>query len=234
MGHRVTPFDRSVQGSGVRSVAVLWTAAVLALGMTLVGPIASAWAAAPANDGIVPTPNDLGDHCAAGLASNEICQTDNSTVTYYMDSNGEYELEAEDREFVVDAMARYRNNTVLTISYDSTPTFSGSAETDVIYQEGAFGMPDHVSGVTWCNDPVDGSKWRCDQSYIRMRGAGRINAKVATHETGHSFGLLHGNEWDPARNVCADILGVMRAAEDCMDGPALGDAVKNNIDWVYG
>ena len=83
-------------------------------------------------------------------------------------------------------MARYRNNTVLTISYDSTPTFSGSAETDVIYQEGAFGMPDHVSGVTWCNDPVDGSKWRCDQSYIRMRGAGRINAKVATHETGHS------------------------------------------------
>ena len=148
--HRASPFGWRVHGSRVRGILVLWAAALVAVGVAIVGPITSAWAAAPANDGIVPTPNDLGDHCAAGLASDEICQTDNSTVTYYMDSIDEFELESEDRTVVVNAVDRYRDNTVLTISYDSSPTFSGVGETDVIYQEGDFGFPDSVSGVTWC------------------------------------------------------------------------------------
>lgn len=229
-------FGRLGQRSGGKGVLVLWAAALATAGSVFVGLNGSAaWGAAPSNDGIIPTANDLGTSCQAGLAADEICQTDNSTVTYYMDSNGEFELETVDRQFVIDAMARYRDDTTaLTITYDSSPSFEGAGETDVVYQEGDFGFPESYSGVTWCNDPEDGTTWLCDQSYIRMRGAGRINAVVATHETGHSFGFLHGNEWAPARTQCDSVLGIMRADEACIPNAALGTAVINNIDWVYG
>lgn len=130
------------------ATVTLWSVAGIAMGAAFVGPISSAWAAAPANDGIVPTANDLGVRCTAGQASNEICQTDNSAVTYYMDAAGEYELEEADREVVRNAMARWRDGTVLTVAYDSSPTFSGTGETDIIFQEGDFGLPDNVSGLT--------------------------------------------------------------------------------------
>lgn len=215
-----------------RKLAATWLAALGAVAASTFSLMSSAWAAAPDNDGITPTTN-YQEHCAAGLASDTVCQTDNSSVYYYMDSNGEYELEEEDRAIVRDAVARFRNNTILTITYDSDPDFSGAGETDVIYQEGAFGLPDAVLGVTWCNDPVDGATWRCDQTYIRMRGNGVINPYVSTHETGHSVGLLHGNRWAPVRDLCADLIGVMAAAQSCGSGAALGEAVRNNVNWVY-
>ena len=206
------------------------------MGAVTLGPISAAWAAAPSNDALVPTPNDTISSCAQGYAARgtTVCQTDNSTVTYYMDSNGEFELEQVDRDIVVSAMAKYRNNTVLSISYDSTPTFSGSGETDVIYQEGDFGFPDDYIGIVWCNDVQNGSTWKCDQQYVRIRGAGKITNKSARHETGHAFGLMHGPQWAPSRGHCDDIVGIMRGALDCMDDANLGSVVKNNIDWVYG
>jgi hypothetical protein len=206
--------------------------AIATLGASSIS-LGSAWAAEPDNDGITPTAN-YQEHCAAGLASDTVCQTDNRNVSYYMDANGEFELEHEDRVVVHNVMDRYRDNTVLSISYDISPDFGpGPAETDVIYQEGDFGFPDAVIGVTWCNDPEDGTNWKCDQSYIRIRGNGRIGPQSAGHETGHSFGLLHGNRWAPSRDECADILGIMRRSLDCIDGAALGEAVVNNINWVY-
>jgi len=230
----VSGFAEGPSGSHRRVLLVLWVAAMAAVGVATLGLASPAWANEPANDGIVPTSRYTGGQCAAGLASNTVCQTDNSAVYYYMDSNGEFELEAEDRTVVINAMDRYRDNTILQIYYDSSPDFGpGPGETDVIYQEGYFGFPDYVVGATWCDDPEDGTAWKCDQSYIRMRGDDRIKPIVATHETGHSFGLLHGDEWAPEWNLCATIIGIMRATADCMDGPALGDAVKNNINWVY-
>lgn len=226
-------FAEGSSGAHRRVLWSLWVAAVAAMGAATLGLASPVWADAPVNHGITPTSNYL-EYCAAGLASDTVCQTDNPGVYYYMDSNGEFELEAEDRTIVENAIDRYRDNTVLYISYDSTPDFGpGPGETDVIYQEGAFGFPDSVIGVTWCDDPEDGAAWKCDQSFIRMRGNGRITPVVATHETGHSFGLLHGNRWAPMQPLCDGILGIMRAYVSCIDGPGLGDAVRHNINWVY-
>ncbi|WP_162602511.1 hypothetical protein [Nocardioides daejeonensis] len=206
-------------------------AGVLGL-MTLGFMTAIAVQAAPADDLIVPNGTWSGP-CEAGMGINTICATDNSSVSYYMDSAGALELEAPDREVVAKVMSRYDTKTDLAVSYDATPVFSGVGETDVVWQEGAFGRPDWVLGTTWCDDPVDGTRHRCDQHYIRIRGAGTYSQRVAGHEAGHAFGLFHGPQADPVRAFDAGVMGIMRAPLDAIPGPGLGETVKNNINWVY-
>lgn len=150
-----------------------------------------------------------------------------------MDSNGAMELEAVDRAEVNAAMQRWGDNTDVNVSYDSTPVFSGVGETDVIVQEGSFEAPENIDGVTWCEDPQDDATYLCDQHYVRIRGGGVISEKVAAHEIGHTLGFVHPWNWDPVRTTCDAITGIMRASTACGGGAALGDAVKNNANWVY-
>ncbi|WP_328707994.1 zinc metalloprotease [Streptomyces mesophilus] len=157
------------------------------------------------------------------------CWTDNTTMTYYMDSGGDYELESEDRHAVDYSMANDFRTTDLVVTYDSNPTFSGSGETDIIYQEGnpASGS----GGVTWCNDAVDGDGRRCDQQYIRIHGGGDYTRGLVCHETGHAVGLQHGNNSLP-------ITGNTNGALGCMQTPVgssepLGSNNKFNINAVY-
>ncbi|BFO21167.1 hypothetical protein SHKM778_75550 [Streptomyces sp. KM77-8] len=49
------------------------------------------------------------------------CLTDNSTLTYYMDSGGTYELEAVDKSNVRATMNNDYEPTDLSVSYDSSP-----------------------------------------------------------------------------------------------------------------
>ncbi|KAA1420029.1 hypothetical protein FE697_019305 [Mumia zhuanghuii] len=170
--------------------------------------------------------------CAQGQDALLSCQTDNSALTYYMDSGGEYELEAPDRADVQTAMSQY-NATDLSVSYDASPTFSGSAETDVVYQEGSTGMSAGTIGMTWCNDPSDNYAYRCDQQYVRIRGNGNITPISAGHETGHAVGLLHGPFAYPSQTVCASVMGIMRSAATCSDSAALGSTVIANINAIY-
>ncbi len=129
-----------------------------------------------------------------------VCRTDNSSWTYYMDSSGEFELEAPDRTATNNGMTEWDARTDITVGYDTSPTFTGNAETDVVYQEGQVpGLPDNFDGATWCQDKVDGNPWACDQHYVRIRGAGIFEKWLVAHEAGHALGLTHGNQASPTQ-----------------------------------
>lgn len=163
-------------------------ALLLALaGAALVGTAVQSQAAADP-DTMVPTARYNPGGCLPN--GNGVCRTDNSTVTYYMDSVEEYALEEVDKAVVRQVLAEQFNPTHLTVTYDSNPTFSGSAETDIVYREG--GVPAGAIGVTRCNDPASG--YECDQQYVEIRGGGEYDYGTTCHETGHAVGLLHGSE----------------------------------------
>lgn len=144
-----------------------------------------------------------------------VCRTDNAAVSWYMDSSGEFALESNDRSVTTNSIADNYQPTDLTFTYDSTPVFSGSGETDIVFQEGT--LPSPYAGYTWCNDAVDGSSWKCEQTYIRIRGYNTIypgkdtyNTGVVCHEVGHAVGLVHGVGTSAYYDNNDPVLGCMR------------------------
>lgn len=101
-----------------------------------------------------------------GLATDQYARATTRDWFYYMDSHGEFELGGPARSQVVDTITDYCVPTDVFVRYDSDPTFSGSAETDAVYQSGPVSSSDE--GYTYCDDPADGTIWRCDQHYIRI------------------------------------------------------------------
>lgn len=181
-------------------------------------------------DNIVPNPT-YHVQCTQGngTPTGTLCLTDNSDVYYYMDSSGEYELETTDREEVRGVYSRDFSPTHLVIHYDSSPVFSGGGETDTVFQEGSAGMPANVIGMTWCDDPVDGTTYRCDQHYIRIRGNGWYSDAIACHEMAHSVGLTHGAQAGPVVANDSSILGCVATPP----GTRLGSNQTGNINLVY-
>lgn len=172
-------------------------------------------------------------YCSEGVPGDaRVCQTDNANVSFYMDSNGTFELEQEDRNAVNDAISLNYQPTVLSVQYDSTPVFSGSGETDWVYQEGT--LPSPYVGYTWCDDVAgDLLGYKCDQTYIRIRGDDTYTSGLACHETGHAAGLVHGAKTTSQYgNQDSTHMGCM-----VKDGvPALATlktAQKNDINDVY-
>ncbi|MFJ9740566.1 hypothetical protein [Streptomyces sp. NPDC101166] len=160
------------------------------------------------------------------------CRTDNATVTYYMDSNGPVcELESEDKNAVTTTMGSDYSPTDLTISYDSSPTFEGSAETDIVYQECDAGVPSTADGVTWCNDAVDNAEFECDQQYVRLRGPGSYTRGLTCHETGHAIGLTHGKQADPILSNTDSRLGCLVTPVGSNVG--LGANNRDNINGQF-
>ena len=164
-----------------------------------------------------------------GPGYGRVCRTDNAGVYYYMDSGGEFELETADRDNVRYVMSTYYNPTDLTVTYDSSPVFSGDAETDVVYQEGA--VSGGFDGYTWCNDASPSGRYVCDQTYVRIEGGGLYTRGLTCHETGHSVGLLHGANSNPVTSNTDADLGCMRTPVS--SGATLGTNQRNRINAAY-
>ncbi|BBC35752.1 hypothetical protein SGFS_070460 [Streptomyces graminofaciens] len=178
-------------------------------------------AAAGAIDNIAPTAHyDV--PCRKGL----VCQTDNATLTYYMDSGGGNKLEADDKATVRDVLNSEYAPTDLSVSYDSSPSWSGDAETDIYYSEGTVSGSD--DGFTYCENPASGI-YKCDQQYIKIE-PGYWSYGLTCHETGHAVGLLHGMDSQPTVGAQDSRLGCMKKS---VGGEGLGDNNKRNINSVY-
>lgn len=207
--------------------AVVIAAAVVA---TLVSA-----AAAATFDMLAPTANSV--KCRDNPESGPTvdpgnCRTENTAWNYYMDSAGEFELESEDRSAVNAALKAWDDATVMKRSYDSSPTFEGTGETDIIFQEGRVpGAPDTLEGITWCVDIVDGKPNDCDSFYIRIRGYGTYDKWLVAHESGHTLGLTHGKEASPRKAESDSILGIMTADELPSH---LGSTPISQVNKFYG
>jgi hypothetical protein len=187
-----------------------------------------AWAAY--TDNMYPTQYETTACFSEGGPDGQVsCQTDNATLTYYMDSSGSNMLETVDRDVVFEVMAQEYAPTDFTVSYDSTPSFSGSAETDIVYEESSVGMSSSTLGVTFCNNAASTTK--CDQQYIRIRGAGYYTHGRTCHETGHAVGLQHGSKSAPQRSNSDSRLGCMRTPTS--PGDSLGANNIENINATY-
>ncbi|HEY1094653.1 MAG TPA: hypothetical protein VGE61_08105 [Glycomyces sp.] len=200
-----------------------------AVAFTLIAVTAgAAWAAF--TDNIYPTTYQNGPcRDESGPDGRVTCLTDNATLTYYMDSGGTNELEGEDRRVVIDVMSDIYNPTDLSVSLDTSPEFSGSSETDIVYEESGIGVPSGSDGVTFCNDAV--SDLRCDQQYIRILGGGHYVQGLTCHETGHAVGLQHGNKSDPLVANTDERLGCMETPTS--SGETLQDNQIDNINGTY-
>ncbi|SEC83488.1 hypothetical protein [Streptomyces melanosporofaciens] len=158
------------------------------------------------------------------------CWTDNSNVYYYMDSGGEFRLEDVDKANVRSALSTEYSPTHLAIHYDADPVFSGSAETDIVYQEGSKNLDADSAGVTWCNG-VGSGRYDCDQQYIRIRGYDAYTKGRVCHETGHAVGLQHGSASQPSLGNQDTRLGCLQTPS--APGDHLGSNNKDHINAVY-
>jgi hypothetical protein len=187
-----------------------------------------AWAAY--TDNMFPTQNQLGScRSESGPDGNISCQTDNSALNYYTDASGTNALEAGDKSVVVNVLQNIYGPTDLTVSFDSTPAFSGSAETDIVFEESAVGLSSSTAGATFCNNAAD--TLACDQQYVRIRGGGYYTTGVTCHETGHAVGLLHGAQAAPKKANNDEALGCMETPTDSFE--VLDANNISNINSTY-
>jgi len=193
------------------------------------GASAAIGASVASADNLVPTGNSR-IYCSQGYSlSSGICRTDNATVYWHAADSGSYTLESNDRSALTSMLSAQYGPTHLELHYDSTPVFSGSGETDWIYQEGE--VEPGYAGWTWCNDQV--STWVCDQHYVKLESGNFLNPKVTCHETGHAVGLTHGSEASPVLLGNASSLGCLRTPLTNITTNALGSSNATQINAAY-
>lgn len=119
------------------------------------------------------------------------CQTDNSTLTFGMESS----FSSSQKTVIRYMVSSQYEPTDLTTTEHTSIAYTGSSETDIVYQVGDPGLP--YNGITWCDDAV--STTLCDQHYVIIIST-RITSSASTpcHETGHAVGLTHGSNAYPS------------------------------------
>lgn len=181
----------------------------------------TASAAGTSFDNMFPT--QAGQTCSSGLLP---CQTDNYSLTVYAQSSVDSSTWAEIK-FVLDVQY---NPTDLNVIFASTPVYTGSAETDIIYRIDASKVPSGAGGYTYCDDPLD--PYKCDQQYVTFRSASDArNDGMSCHETGHAVGLLHGANSNPSISNTDPALGCM--ATPVSSSAGLGSHNSSEINATY-
>lgn len=166
--------------------------------------------------------------CQDGGVGDTFCQTDNDYVTAHRQSS----LSSTGNQNIYDTLIGSYDTTDLEVHFDSTPEYSGSAETDIIYQQSSS-LPGSLIGIAWCNDAVGTgpTALKCDQHYVRFKSSSPDRA-LACHETGHAVGLTHGDDADPRLSDNDSRLGCMIRPHDA-DNKYLLDNNTDNINSTY-
>lgn len=204
----------------------------MALGAALVG-VGSGVAWAFTIDTITPTSN-YGFACAQGTGPNtgSVCQTDNGSVSVWFEASisGSVNEVANIKDSLNGSYDPISN---LSISYPSTKVTTGPGETDIIYQKGSMPAGSGLSGYTWCDDPVDGATYSCDQQYVRFLQGYYVYRSLACHETGHGIGLLHGPSVYPERPNDSTDLGCMRRPDTATNSGGTAGLGTYNVDSIH-
>lgn len=142
-------------------------------------------------DNLYPTNNATWVCQGSSNASTLFCMTDNSTLTFGVGSS----LTSTQKNVVRNMIMVQYDPTNLTVSEQTAISYTGTAETDIVYQVGT--LPSGTNGITWCDDAV--TSVRCDQHYVVMVSS-RVTTTASTpcHETGHAVGLTHGAQAFPS------------------------------------
>lgn len=148
------------------------------------------------------------------------CMTDNDSVSVYRQSS----LNSTAKQTIANALVEFNIDTVLDIWYPSSPTYSGSSETDIIYQDLDYAIP--YAGVAWCDDAS--GLYVCDQHYVGFVNDS-FSPELACHESGHAVGLTHGVDAYPYMNDDDINLGCMASPR----GSGLGPHNKSLITDAY-
>ncbi len=137
------------------------------------------------------------------------CQTDNSTLTVFRESS----LSVSGKSNIAFVLNNSFDPTDLNVTIESSGTYSGSSETDIIYQK-RTDIPGTSRAIAWCDDAVTTTK--CDQHYVAFDEASPPTYRIC-HETGHAVGLTHGEHASPVRDN--DDPGL-----DCLEAPSVGSS----------
>jgi hypothetical protein len=183
--------------------------------------VAAAAAVASHVDSMYPTAN-YNPSCTDGSMGSTFCQTDNATLTVYRQAS----LTSTGKSNIAYVLNNEYNVTDLNVSYPSTPSYSGDAETDIIYQQRSD-VPSNLDGIAWCNDAVTSTK--CDQHYNAFRSSSPGRA-ISCHETGHAVGLTHGANASPSISQTDPSLACMQTPTPTGD---LGAHNTNLINATY-
>lgn len=173
-------------------------------------------------DNMFPTVNYQGGSSACFKGSHvggNVCRADNGTHAVHFRSTVPSNMVSGTSASL---NGSYDVGTDMSIIYHSSSqvSYSGSAETDIIYGGTSQNLNDNTYGVAYCDDPIEswwgGSTSRCDQFYVIYNrnvtpGFSSRQARAAgCHETGHTVGLVHGSNAFPSLSNGDSSLACMR------------------------
>jgi len=168
---------------------ITWTRLAVLIGIAAALVVASV-ALGSHTHSMFKTANYSGDCHDNAWSTSHFCRTDNQALSIYRESG----FSSGGRSNIGSTLTQSYTTTDLNVDFPGSASYSGGAETDIIYQYKPSSVPSGYDGWTWCNDAVGALS--CDQHYAAFQSASPT-WPLACHETGHAVGLTHGQDASP-------------------------------------